>query len=78
MMPMPMESHNKKSHVAPLFNCRDLMNAMIPLMIPLASCDVSANDSTYHFDCLDLRNAMVPFTMPFATCDANASTSGVT
>ena len=34
-----MASHAQKSHRAPHFDCLDLINAMVPLMMPSASCD---------------------------------------
>ena len=37
----PVASHDQKSHVAPHFDHLDLGNAMLPLTMSLASCDVS-------------------------------------
>ena len=42
-MPMQMVSHNQKSHVAPHFNCLDLMSAVLPLTVPLALLDANAS-----------------------------------
>ena len=39
---MQMATHNQISHTASSFDCFDLRNAMVPLMIPLTSCDTSA------------------------------------
>ena len=36
-------SHNQKHHVAPHFNCLDLRNTMVPLMMPLILCDSGGN-----------------------------------
>ena len=80
MLPLPMASHNQKSHVASHFDCLDLRNAMVALITPLASCDASAGTSGVtqpkkgyvapYFNCLDLRNAVVPLMMPLASHDA--------
>ena len=35
-----MTSHDQESHIAPHFHCLDLVFAVVPLMMPLASCDV--------------------------------------
>ena len=59
----PSASHDKKGHDAPCFDCFDLRNAMVPLML-LASWDANASASgitwpkshvSPHFDHLDLR-----------------------
>ena len=45
---MPVASHNQKSHVAANFDCHDLWNAVVSLMMLLASHDAysSANGIT--------------------------------
>ena len=40
-----MASHNQKGDVTSQFDCLDLRNAMVLLMIPQASCDASAGIS---------------------------------
>ena len=40
---MPMASHNQNSHVAPHFNYLNLRNAVGPLMMLLASCNIDAS-----------------------------------
>ena len=39
MTPVPMASHDPKSHVAPHFDCLDVSNTIVPLTMPLASQD---------------------------------------
>ena len=39
----PMTLHDQEGQVAPHFNCLDLWNAMVPLMMLLALCDGEAN-----------------------------------
>ena len=34
-----MASHDEKHHIAPHFNCLDLGNSVVQLMMPSASCD---------------------------------------
>ena len=41
-MPVPMLSYDQESHVAPEFNHLDLMNAIVPLIMPLVLCDANA------------------------------------
>ena len=62
--------HDQMSYAAPHFDCLDLRKAMVPLMMPLASCDVDASaigitwpkvHVAPHFSHLDLRNAIVPW-----------------
>ena len=64
---MQMASHNQEIHAVPHFSCHNLRNAMVPLMMLLASCDtdVSAieikqpeSHVTPYLNCLDLRNAI--------------------
>ena len=66
-----------KNHVASHFICLNIRNAVVPLMMLLASCDidVSASDIKWlkchvapHFKCLDLRNGMLPLTTLSAWC----------
>ena len=45
LMPTPMALHDYKSHVAPHLNCLSLWNAMVPLMMLLASCDTDASEN---------------------------------
>ena len=60
----------QKGHVAPLFNCLNLRNAVAPLMMLLASCDPDAcafgirwqkRLVASHLDCHCVRSAVVPF-----------------
>ena len=84
--PVPMSSHDQRGHVANHFDCLDLMNAMVPLMMPSVSCDANAsvngvrwpksNVST-SFNPLDLMNAVVSLMIPLASYDTAAGTSGV-
>ena len=64
------------------------MKAMVPLTIPLTSCDAGAcviaikcpnkkSCVTPDFNCPDLRNAEWPFTVALA-CDASVNANGVT
>ena len=64
--------NGQTSHVAPHFNCHNLRNTMVPLMLLLEACetDVSANGLKFqkshvgpHFNCLNIRNALVPLTI---------------
>ena len=76
MTPTPMEMSScdetgiiwQKCLVAPLFNCLNLRNTMVPLIM-LVWCDSDAATSgikwpkshvASHFNCLDKRNEMVP------------------
>ena len=76
-----------RGHVALHFNCLNLRNEIVPLMMLLVSCgtDASANDIIWlkchvasHFDYLDLINTVVQFTMPMASGDAITAASGIT
>ena len=42
----PMTSHDQESHVVPHFNCFDLRNAKVLLMMLLTLCDAGANGIT--------------------------------
>ena len=42
-MPVPMVSHDKKSHIAPQFDCLDLGNAMVLLTMLSASHDTESS-----------------------------------
>ena len=42
MMLMPMTSHNPKGHAALHFNCLDIGNVMVSLVMLLASCEADA------------------------------------
>ena len=68
-----------------MFDIVYLSNAMMPLMIPFASCDCSTsgitqpkNHTTPHFNCIDIMNEMVPLKTPSELSDACASNNGVT
>ena len=75
----------KKGHAAHHFDCLDLRNPMMPLMILLVSHDANANaadtwpksDVAPHFDCLDLTDAMLLFIMLSALHDTVASANGI-
>ena len=65
LMQTQMTSYDQKSHVTPHFSCLNLRNAMVLLMMLLASCDTDAcvngiklpkHHVAPNFDCLDLRN----------------------
>ena len=70
----------QKSPVASHFRCFNLISAMVPLMLLLASCDNGIKWSKScvgsHFNCPDLRNGLVPILMPLALCNSKASVSG--
>ena len=67
-MPSPVVSHNQRSHVTPYFNCLELRNTLVSLVMPLALHDASSSGVTLpknsnfapHFDHLGLKNTMVP------------------
>ena len=75
-----MASHDPTHYIAPLFDCLNLRNAMVPLMMPsLCDADTGFNGITQskchfaaHLNCHDLRNAMVPLMMLLALCDAGS------
>ena len=75
----------RKSCVAPDFDHLDPRNAMMPLMIPLASYNMDVTPMVLHdqkhvapyFSCLDLRNAMVPLTTLLGSFDTNSSANCV-
>ena len=76
MIPESMESHDQYSHVAPHFDCLDLRNAVVPLMMPMLVPMASHGQKSHvvpHFDYLDLRNAIVPLTMPSVYHAASAN-----
>ena len=39
----PVALHDQEGHAAPYFNCLDLRNAMVQLMVLLALCNAEAN-----------------------------------
>ena len=69
----PMASHDQKSPGASHFDHLDLRYTVVPLMIPLVSCDADTecqwhnmtkkSDVAPHFNYLDLRNAVELFTI---------------
>ena len=78
MMPTPVSRplHDQKSPVALHFNCIELRNITVPLIIASVSWKVHVNANGViwqekhiapHFDHLDLRNAMMSLIMPLAS-----------
>ena len=43
---VPLTSHDQRSHIASHFDCIDLRNAMVLLMMLLALCDAGASGVT--------------------------------
>ena len=87
LKPTPVASHDQKSNFAPHFSCLNILNAVISMMMLMASCDTDAcvnsiklpqSDVSPHFSCLDLRNVMMPLITPSASQDVRASPNGVT
>ena len=94
--PIPLASFNANADasgiawqkiITPHFNWPNLMNAMVLLMMLLASChtDARANGITgpkshvaSHFNHLNLINVKMPFTIPWASCDDSTGASGIT
>ena len=87
--PMPVDITDSNGVIRPKQSCcisfqsSYTRNAMVPLIMPLDSCDVNARPmvSHYqkhydasHFDCLDLRNAVIPL----VSCNANTNGNGIT
>ena len=46
LMPVLMSFHDQKVDVVPHFDHLDVRNVMVPLMVPLASCDPDAGTSS--------------------------------
>ena len=65
LMPVPMASHDQKSHVVPHFDCIDPRKAIVPLTMPNASDDTKASAydqksyAKFHINHRGLRNRMV-------------------
>ena len=87
LVPAPMVPHHQQSYITPHFDCCDVRNAILPLMMPSAPCDANASTNGItlpkkyfapHFNHIDVWNAMAQLMMPSASCDADASTSGIT
>ena len=82
-MPATMGSHYQKYYVAPHFDCLDLRNAIVPLIIrwqhmmpvpvPMASHEHKCHVAPY-FSCPGLMNAVMLLAMSFVSCDANTCT----
>ena len=81
LMPIPVLSHDQKSHAAPCSSCLYLWITLVPLMLLMTSWDTDYKLSkcyvARHFDCLDLRNAMMPLKTSVSH-DAWPHSSGVT
>ena len=84
---MAMASHDKKSDVAPHFNCLDLTSVIVPFMIPSVWCEstlvpMALHDPKKsfvpHFSYLDLTDVVVVFKLPLALHDADAGVTGIT
>ena len=76
--------HMIKSHVTPLFNCHDLGNSMVQLIMLLASHKASASGFKAkksnigpHFDHVDLRDAELPLMILSASHDADTKANGI-
>ena len=72
-----------ESHVAH-FNCLNIRNAMVPLVMLQVLHDAYANVITQpkshvvpHFHHLDLMNAMMPLKTPSESFDTSASANGI-
>ena len=74
LMLVAIAPDDQKDHVATQFDCLELKNAMVLLMVPLASpdinvgahCTISPQSHVLpHFNYFDLRKAMVLLMMPF-------------
>ena len=77
----------KKSHVAPHFDCLDLMNAMVLLKhswchVMLMLLPVVSHDKNSHvepsFNHLHVMNAVMPIMIPSASCYADTHANDVT
>ena len=84
--PVPVASHDQKSHVAPHSDHLELTNAVVPLTLPSASHDTNAtikfilwgkSHVTPLFDYLGLTNAVVSLMMLFASHDVDAGGNGI-
>ena len=75
-MLMPIASHHKMSHAAHHFSCLNLGNAVVPLMILLASCDTDASANGIKWPTSHVGWNCTIF-MPLASCEASASANSI-
>ena len=70
----------KKRYIAPHFDNFDPRNAIKPLMMMMASCNVNTNTSHVvpHFNCFELRNAVGALTILSTSCGITTDGNGVT
>ena len=68
---------DQRNNIAPHFNCLDIWNVIVPLMMLLASCDTHASFNVFkwpkslvpsHFNFLDLGNAVLQLTTLLEQC----------
>ena len=83
----PMVSHDQKSHVEHHFICLDWRITVVPVVMPLASCDAAASakgitgpKKSYctSFWLSYLKTAVVLFLIPLASYDSNSNANGIT
>ena len=77
----PMASHDQDSCASPHFNCLDLRNVMVQLMLlPIwdsGASGFSDQKDLLPFNCLYLRNTVMPFMMCLVSCDSDTNPSGI-
>ena len=76
-MMAPMISHHQKSSVVTCFNCLDLTNVMLLLMMPSSGADDIAGQKSHITPCVKCL-CLTQKILPLISHDADTSASGMT